>query len=250
MVSTYTTRLAEQYSPGYYEWQQAAAARSAGAIVPLLQERLDPASVIDVGCGPGAWPAAWHEAGVDDSWGIDGSHVLRTGLLFSPDRFIAHDLRLPLALERRFDLVLSLEAAQHLPPESVDGFLDGLVRLGSTILFSAAVPHQGGDNHINERWQSWWVARFAERGFTPLDVIRPVVWNDGRVDWWYAQNALLYVEGDAEPTDGDPPPLPFDVVHPRNYLTQREPRHRPRGARVRRLIGRATRRASSRAAAS
>jgi SAM-dependent methyltransferase len=229
----YAERLATQYSPGYYEWQQAGARRSAAVVAPLLQERLRPRSIVDIGCGPGAWVATWRELGVTDAWGVDAAHVRSAGLLFPAECFVEHDLRLPLALERRFDLVLSLEVAQHLPEKHVPGFLDTLTGLGPAILFSAAVPHQGGDNHVNEQWQSWWAERLRLRGFEPRDVVRPAVWNDERVDWWYAQNALLYL---ADGDDSSVPRMPLDVVHPRNLLTRVEAKPPPLAQRLRRTV--------------
>ena len=206
-------------------------------IAPLVQERLQPGSVVDVGCGPGAWPAAWLALGVEDVAGVDGEHVRRSGLLFPDDRFVAHDLRRPLDLGRRFDLVLSLEVAQHVPEHASDAFLDTLVSLGPAVLFSAAVPHQGGDNHINEHWQSWWAERFERRGYVPHDVVRPLVWTNESVDWWYAQNAILYLEEGAAEAGGEPA-LPLDLVHPRNLLTRVESKPPPLAARVRHAIAR------------
>jgi hypothetical protein len=83
------------------------------------------------------------------------------------------------------------------------------------ILFSAAIPKQGGTDHRNERWQSYWAQLFRPHGFHPHDVVRPKVWTDPRVEPWYAQNALLYRREQG-------PPAVLDVVHPRMWVTALE----------------------------
>jgi SAM-dependent methyltransferase len=199
--------------------------RSAHNVVPLVVELLQPRSVVDVGCGLGTWLAVFREHGVDDILGIDGDYVKRNLLEIPASRFLAHDLREPLESDRRFDLVLALEVAEHLPEGCADTFVDSLTRLGELILFSAAVPHQGGINHLNEQWPSYWAERFGKRGYVHVDCLRWHLWSDAEVAWWYAQNTLLYATpeelarrpGLAEryPRAGT---TPIALVHPVRYL--------------------------------
>ena len=209
----YTARLAEQYSPDYYAWQQAGARRSADVIAPLLRERLHPASVIDVGCGRGAWPAAWIALGVEDVLGVDGEHVRQSGLLFPDDRFVAHDLRRPLELERSFDLVLSLEVAQH-PPGGLGGVRrhPRRPRAGDPLLRRSASP---GGRQPHQRALAELVGGAVRAPRLLAARCRSSArLADERVDWWYAQNAILYLQGGAVDSDR----LPLDLVHPRNLL--------------------------------
>jgi SAM-dependent methyltransferase len=152
------------------------------------------ASVIDVGCGQGTWLAVFREHGLEDVWGVDGHHVDRGRLEIPEERFQAADLTRPLALNRHFDLVVSLEVAEHLAADCADDFIESLTGLGPAILFSAAIPHQGGASHVNEQWPSYWAKRFQERGYEAVDCLRHKVWDDERVEWWYSQNTLLYAE--------------------------------------------------------
>ena len=85
--------------------------------------------------------------------------------------FFAVDLKRPLQLERRFDLVLSLEVAEHLPEECAATFVESLIGLGSVILFSAAIPFQGGTHHVNEQWSNYWVKNFQEREYVVIDTL-------------------------------------------------------------------------------
>src|SRR6185436_3241542 len=94
----------------------------------------------------------------------------------------------------RFDLVVCLEVAEHLPSEHAKPFVESLVRLAPAVLFSAAIPGQGGTHHINERWQDYWAALFNSYDYVPIDCIRRVVWQTRDVSWWYSQNCLLYCD--------------------------------------------------------
>jgi SAM-dependent methyltransferase len=211
----------EQYGRRFFESQAPTARRSAQVVVPLVLKLIQATSVVDVGCGTGAWLSTFHEAGVEDILGIDGGYVDRSLLEIPQDRFLPWDLTLPLHVDRQFDLVVSLEVAEHLPAACADTFVDSLVGLGPAIMFSAAVPNQGGTSHINERWQTYWASIFEEKGYRCIDAIRHEVWEDERVEWWYRQNTFLFVR----PPLLDDPTLrqalsgtsswPRSIVHPR-----------------------------------
>jgi hypothetical protein len=133
------------------------------------------------------------------------------------DRFLACDLTSSFVRQigRRFDLVVCLEVAEHLPAEHAERFAASLTELGDTILFSAAVPGQGGRNHINERWPSWWARLFARAGFEMIDVLRARFWHDERVSVWYRQNMFLYTRRpDVAARARGVETFPVDIVHP------------------------------------
>ena len=163
-------------------------------VVPLVIDLVRPRNVVDVGCGTGAWLSVFISEGISDVIGIDGDYIDRALLRIPEDRFDARDLEQTLRLERRFDLVTSLEVAEHLSPEAAENFVESLVSLGDVVLFSAAVPAQGGHHHLNEQWPSYWADLFAAHNYVAIDCIRSRIWDDPHVDWWYAQNSILYVE--------------------------------------------------------
>jgi SAM-dependent methyltransferase len=184
--------VADLYNRKFYEIQSVGSRRSAEAIVPLVMRLVGPRSVCDVGCGVGTWLSLFQQHGVETILGIDGQHITSDALQFPPENFVAHDLSLPLNLTRRFDLVLSLEVAEHLPEASAGEFIKSLTAMAPVVMFSAAVPGQGGTGHINERWQDYWAQLFAEQGYIAIDAIRPLTWLDQSVEWYYRQNTLLY----------------------------------------------------------
>lgn len=164
---------------------------AAHEVVPLVLQLTKATSVLDVGCGTGTWLNVFEENGVNDLLGVDGDYVERNMLKIRGELFHAHDLTMPLALGRKFDVVVSLEVAEHIPEQFADVFVESLVTHGDVLLFSAAIPGQGGQNHLNEQWPEYWQKKFEQFGFYFHDVIRPKIWANERVDFWYRQNIFL-----------------------------------------------------------
>jgi SAM-dependent methyltransferase len=213
------------YSRDFYLGQQGGSYASARVIVPIVREIFAPRSVCDVGCGVGTWLRAWSDNGVNDICGLDGDYVDRSQLMINERNFRCHDLRKPLPSDAKYDLAMSLEVAEHLPPDRSEGFIAELTALAPVVLFSAAIPQQGGTDHINERWQSYWAGLFKKQGFSPLDVIRPAVWENEAVERWYRQNTIVYCRDDvvadyASRSVGQK--LPLSIVHPKQYIEIRQ----------------------------
>ncbi len=175
-----------------YEAWLAGSTESAEAAVPLILEAVAPASVVDVGCGLGHWLAVVKEHGVDDVLGYDGPWVDRSRLLVAPREFAVADLDEPLPVERRFDLALCLEVAQILQPERAEPLVEALVALSDVVVFSAAVPGQGGILHENEQWPQYWAELFADHGYVASDPFRLRLWERDDVSWWFRQNLVCY----------------------------------------------------------
>ncbi|HEX2701261.1 MAG TPA: methyltransferase domain-containing protein [Acidimicrobiales bacterium] len=199
------------------------ARESAAAVVPLLLDRLAPASVVDIGCGAGHWLAELGRQGIDDYLGVDGDYVTMA-LTIPADHFVAADLTKPFVLDRRFDMAMSLEVAEHLPESSADTFVTSLTRLSDLIIFSAAAPGQPGPGHINTRWPSYWTALFAKHGFVGSDPFRAGLWGS-EVAWWYQQNVVVYGRPERVRSLGLPAADPASIAHPElvRLLMDREP---------------------------
>lgn len=155
------------------------------------------------------------------TFGYDGPHV--TQLCIPKDRFAAVDLRQPLPADRKFDLAISCEVAEHLPVTSAATLVGTLTSLSDVALFSAAIPGQGGVRHVNEQWPAYWQALFRARNYSAYDLIRPRIWNDDRVEVWYRQNTVLYVADSAASRYHLPEKTPEvrGMVHPELYESQR-----------------------------
>lgn len=214
----------QPYQEDYYKKLQRGSRQSAKEVIPLVLELVQPKSVIEVGCGAGYWLSVFRESGIEDIVGVDGHWVDRKMLEVPQESFLSFDLTKPFRMDREFDLVVSLEVAEHLPEACAEIFVNSLIGLGPVILFSAAIPRQGGTNHVNEQWPEYWVRYFQEHKYQAIDCIRKNIWENKNVEWWYAQNILMFVKSDRLETY----PLlkrefesttisPLSVVHPRNY---------------------------------
>ena len=224
--------MAIPYERSFFEDREGSI-RSARAVVPIVLEWIRPASMIDVGCGVGSWLKVFSEHGVEGITGVDGDYVDRDLLLIPKERFVSADLTRPLAVDGSFDFAMSLEVAEHLPEASAAAFIASLTKLAPVVFFGAAIPFQGGVHHINEQWPDYWMKLFAARGYRPADCIRPRIWANKDVSYFYAQNAILYVhEGafDRYPqlaeacrnTNIDQ----LSLVHPQQYLPLAEAMNR------------------------
>lgn len=184
-----------RYGGAFFDYVDASSGRSASALLARLDLGFTPTSVLDVGCGRGAWLEAWKARGVARVMGLDGDYVDRGALRISPEEFRPTDLERPFDLGQRFDLVQCLEVAEHLPAEAADGLVASLVRHGDVVLFSAAPPGQGGEHHVNEQPIPYWIERFAAHGFHPYDCVRPVIRGVREIEPWYRYNALVFADG-------------------------------------------------------
>ena len=188
-------RLAGTYDRAFYAAQVNGASRSASAIVPIVIEMFpEIGSVADVGCGTGTWLHHFKLAGAKRVLGLDGGVPGAEFLEIEPHEFKTVDLRKPLLVGERFDLATTFEVAEHLPHRCAQRFVANIAGLSDLILFGAALPGQGGTLHYNERWPSYWLSYFDDIGYQCFDIIRPRVWHDARVEWWYAQNTLAFVK--------------------------------------------------------
>lgn len=180
------------YDALFYRYQREGSLRSARVALPLVVGPCRVRSVLDVGCGAGAWLSVARELGVPDIAGVDGDYVDRSLLLVDPASFSPRDIGRRFDLQRTFDLVQCLEVAEHVPAAASDVLLDNLVRHGRLVLFSAAVPGQGGEDHINEQPWAHWRDRFAARGYRLFDGLRPRLAGEARVEPWYRFNLMLF----------------------------------------------------------
>jgi SAM-dependent methyltransferase len=191
-----TITLTGPYDASFFQGIADTSLTSAREVVPILMELVQPSRVVDVGCGTGEWLTTFVEAGVKKIAGVDGDYVDRTQLRIPSSRFFAQDLSTGVRMDEEFDLAISLEVGEHLPEEASRRFVEGLTKLAPVVAFSAAVPGQGGVAHINEQWPLYWEERFAECGFNAVDILRPRLWENRKIVWYYRQNMILYVKHD------------------------------------------------------
>ncbi|MGH0001604.1 class I SAM-dependent methyltransferase [Pseudovibrio ascidiaceicola] len=208
----------QPYDEGFYNNQQDGSFASAREVLPIVFQHLSPKSVIDFGCGTGSWLLAAQQLGAEELLGLDGDWVPQSSLRIANRHFRQVDLENPenIHVKQRFDLAMSLEVLEHLSSPAAHVVLDKMTKAADNILLSVAVPEQGGIHHINEQRQSYWATLLEEKGFSPMDIIRPAIWCNPNVSVWYKQNILLYSKT-SEPIPLPTLPLPLDIIHPDLY---------------------------------
>lgn len=180
------------YDDIFYFENRAGSVMSARAILSTLLPHLECRSMVDFGCGTGTWLWVAHSFGVESIRGLDGDYVPPRQLMIPQDCFCAVDLEEPVVLEKKYDLAISMEVAEHLHKEIADTFVESLCNAADTILFSAAHPGQGGDGHINEQPMTYWTSKFGKHGFLPVE-IRQLFEGNEDIESWYRENIVLYV---------------------------------------------------------
>ena len=226
--------------------EEATNVRSAERILDILFRCYRPRSLLDVGCGLGSWLKVALARGVKDVRGIEDRWLDPARLAVDPSLVERGELEQGFDCGRRFELAVSLEVAERLPESAAKGFVAALTRHAPAVLFSAAIPHQGGHHHANERFLSYWAALFARFGFRPLDLIRGEIWDDPTVLPGLRQSIVLFAyddliaanEGLRRESAALAARRPLSLVHPEVYLDRLELARRQLEelARLRRLL--------------
>ena len=199
---------------------------AAKLVVPLILSILkenkvidDKPSIVDFGCGPGIWLEAFKKNGCRVQ-GYDGG-TYKPYYRIKQDEFMNVNLTEKINFKEKYDLAITLEVAEHIEEKKSYTFLQNITRASDYIVFSAAIPMQLGQGHVNEQWPSYWGERFDELGYACLDIIRPLIWRDEYrcIDFFYQQNMLLFVKKNEKNHDfisKNIKPV-YDLVHPRQW---------------------------------
>lgn len=188
--------LHEVYNQDFYEEQKNDSLRAAKVIVPLLLQHFEPVnSVVDIGCGVGTWLSVLFQHNVKEIKGFDTNDL-------PPESYFIDKKRIETNCDFSFkkfqinwkaDLALCLEVGEHLPELAADLLVRNLVNIAPVIIFSAAFPGQTGVNHINEQPLWYWREKFNCCGYAEIDFLKPLIWSNPKVSWWYRQNITSFV---------------------------------------------------------
>ena len=197
-------------------------------IFQILFQYFSPQSLLDVGGGYGSWSKAFYDlTGSKNYTLLDGEYVHRDKIIVDKDNFVSLDLSAWFSFNKKYDLTICMEVAEHLPEKSSDFLVQSLVRHSDIILFSAALPGQWWTHHINEQYPVYWADKFAEHDFVCLDFLRTSIWHNSGIEWWYRQNTLLFVRKTAyehhkyDELSKIIPTIPRTIIHPTAWKKRR-----------------------------
>jgi len=122
--------------------------------------------------------------------------ITTQGLEFSEDA-VQHDLTQPIFIDRRPETIgLCLEVLEHISDEHWKPVLKNLVNNCDRLIFSAAVPGQGGTGHINCRPKIDWIRRFHSLGWVvDLDATKHIIdfMKQGYHMGWFTNNVVVLI---------------------------------------------------------
>jgi SAM-dependent methyltransferase len=220
------------YKNDFYSSRHNLTLSSAREIVKSFRKIYKPRSVVDVGCGVGTFLNVWKKNGCVKVMGIDSENVPEKYLRLQRNEFLVMNLENSSEIEGKYDLAMSVEVAEHLTSRAGRILVKNLCALSDVVLFSAAIPRQGGVNHVNERWQSYWQKLFSRESYVCIDFLRPQIWNNKKIFYWYRQNILVYLRKNSKIFNEVSDKVNFyisssiiDIVHPEAYiLKSKEPK--------------------------
>ena len=185
------------YNDVFYFEMAKFSSSSAKFIVPLLLENYKVNSVVDFGCGDGQFISEFLKNGLDEVVGIEGSWIRDVIDLSTAPWLKIADLSLIQEFNKKFDLAICLEVAEHLESEYASNLITTLTNASDLVFFSAAIPGQSGTNHVNLQYPDYWASLFWERGFVLVWDPRKILWANKNVAPWYQQNCLLFAKSDS-----------------------------------------------------
>lgn len=205
------------YDESYYRKHEKGSYNSAITILEYILSFYKFNSLIDLGCGMGTWCKAASDLGVENILGLDQHVYEQQYMLISDKNYIRFNLKNKLNGYGPFDIAISVEVAEHIDNTYVDSFIRNVCSQSNVVLFSAALPFQGGTGHINEKRCSFWKQKFNKYGYEIIDCIRPHFWDDQNIEIWYRNNCVLFVKNHmysefVTKIPKDMPPL--DIIHP------------------------------------
>ncbi len=187
-MSQRLTRLRDAlgYSDDFYIGEEACALRAARHVMPYVLELTGARSVVDVGCGTGAWLSVAKERGCR----VHGYDAYAGPLLIDPDEYTQIDITSGVSCTG-FDLACCLEVGEHLPESAAERLVAGLCE-ADYVLFSAGHPGQRGVHHVNEQWGTWWAELFAEHDYFGTSDVKWAFWENREVADFYRENMILF----------------------------------------------------------
>jgi 2-polyprenyl-3-methyl-5-hydroxy-6-metoxy-1,4-benzoquinol methylase len=193
-IPFFSRRVQERiYDRSFYEEANEEKRKSSRKVAAVINSFLEFNSVLDIGCGCGLYLAEFQRLGKETLGCEASSDAIK---MAPPDVTVFFcDVTRPILLNRRFDLVLSIEVAEHIRKSASGQLVRNCTAYGDTVVFTAAPRGQGGIGHINEQPYKFWTDLFAANHFRYRrefsEKIRSVMKKEKVVEW-IARNLMVF----------------------------------------------------------
>jgi hypothetical protein len=228
-------KMLKSYSEKFYYSVGKRSENSADEILDVLLIHLGKSQigkVTDLGCGAGAWTEKLLTKTNSQISCLD----LRESIKLCQSKFTypssnrlsyyAVDFEVDEIPLIDSDLVLNLEVLEHLSLETGRKLISWMSSNSRYVLFSAAIPGQGGTGHINEKPHNFWLKEFQKLGFIACDIIRPLIQHSDKSARYYQLNTFLLVNVRLVLVDEERDKwqnLALDLRHPvKDYRSKKE----------------------------
>lgn len=155
-----------------------------------IKRNFDGKKIIDLGCGPGIYVDEMVNLGLNatgyepDTRTLKYSKNVRNKSLFE--------------VEDPSDLVIFMEVAEHIPSDRNDEIVESIFRNmkdDGVLIWTAAVPGQGGDGHINCQTKDFWLKKLEKAGLVNDEEIQENLLNfvksDPNTMGWFLNNLIV-----------------------------------------------------------
>ena len=160
----------------------------ADRLAKWIKEELNPATILDIGCGPGTYVDSFRDAGmqavgldIDDR--VHGQEHLTYKSLLDIDSESA-------------EVVICLEVAEHIDTEFEDQVVDRVAStVKKTLIWTAAAVGQGGIGHINCKDKQEWADKLTAVGLVRNTEREEALKNyikQGYHLGWFPNNLLVF----------------------------------------------------------
>lgn len=178
------------YDSDFFDSLIQSSSSSATFIAQYIYNSFKPRTVIDVGCGTGEILKVLSCLGEIECLGVEGPWIDKYQERY--DKILFADLSEFIPLRKKYDLAICLEVAEHLEERFASTLISTLTAASDVIMFSAAIPGQGGTEHVNLKYPDYWAKHFWEHGFALYLDPRKEFLRTFDIAPWYQQNTLVF----------------------------------------------------------
>jgi len=158
-----------KYDDKYYNWFVKNTKDYIKTTMDWFIDTYKPKSIIDYGCGIGAYLESGFNKGVERLQGFDiNGEILKKYTNPLIGKFITYTDCTEKINTDKYECIISIETAEHINPLKSEVFVMNLINSAdenSLIIFSAAQPEQNGTGHINCQTKEFWIELFNTYGF-------------------------------------------------------------------------------------